>query len=156
MRRIGMFGTVVTVVIFVMRLGTGSASAQSATAKQFIGTWRLVSMESNGQTDPDRGAHPTGLIYYDGTGHMAAQIMPGGPQPTPEEAKAALSGYIAYFGTYSVDERARTVSHHREGSLIPGTVGEDAVRRYEFAAGDRLILIPVENPTTRVTWERIK
>jgi hypothetical protein len=35
-------------------------------------------------------------------------------------------------------------------------VGVDAVRRYEFAGGDRLILNPVENPSTRLTWERIK
>ena len=38
---------------------------------------------------------------------MAVQIMPdrnrpkyAGAQPTPEEAKAALTGYTAYFGTY--------------------------------------------------------
>ena len=29
-----------------------------------------------------------------------------GSAPTPDEAQAALAGYIAYFGTYSVDEQA--------------------------------------------------
>jgi hypothetical protein len=31
----------------------------------------------------------------------------------------------------------------------------DAVRRYEFATEDRLILRPIEN-ITALTWERIK
>ncbi len=148
-------------------LGGGGVSGQSLfqadVAKRFIGTWRFVSIESNSQPGPNRGPRPTGLIYYDGTGHMAVQIMPNRPRPkyagsrpTPDEARAALIGYTAYFGTYTIDGRARTVTHHRKGSLNPGTVGVDAVRRYEFAPGDRLILPPVENPTRRLTWERVK
>ena len=43
-----------------------------------------------------------------------------GDKPTGDEAKAALDGHVAYFGTYSLDERARTVTHHRHGSVQPG------------------------------------
>ena len=168
MRRIGRFGGIILVIaVLVMGIEAGVASGQSASqadiSKRFIGTWRLVSIELDGQADPNRGAHPTGLIYYDAAGYMAAQIMPdrprpkyAGSQPTPEEAKTALIGYTAYFGTYSIDERTRTVTHHRKGCINPGLVGVDAVRRYEFAAADRLILTPVENPSSRLTWERIK
>jgi hypothetical protein len=168
MRRSGRFGGVILVIaILAMAIGAGIAGGQSDSpgdiSKRFIGTWRLVSIEVNGQADPNRGAHPTGLIYYDAAGYMAAQIMPErsrpkyvGSQPTPEEAKTALIGYTAYFGTYTVDEHARTVTHHRKGCVNPGLVGVDAVRRYEFAAGGRLILSPVENPSSRLTWERIK
>src|SRR5947207_31432 len=89
-------------------------------AKRFIGTWRLVSMMSNGRTDPNRGPYPTGLLFYDRTGHMGVQIMPDrvrpgtrGSEPTPDEAKAAMTGYTAYFGTYTIHESSRTVTHHR-------------------------------------------
>jgi hypothetical protein len=57
---------------------------------------------------------------------MAVQIMPdpsrhpcgaAGPmQGTP----GAIPGYIAYFGGYKVDERAKTVAHHRAGNVTPG------------------------------------
>jgi len=131
-------------------------------AKRFIGTWRLVSITSNGRMDANRGPHPAGLIFYDRTGHMAVQIMPdrvrpkyAGSEPTPDEAKAAITGYTAYFGTYAIDNSARTVTHHRIGNINPGAPA-DVVRRYEFGAGDWLILIPVEDPTTQLTWERIK
>ena len=130
------------------------SAAASDIQKRFIGSWRLVSIE--GPPNPNRGARPSGLIYYDASGHMAAQIAPGRQRPTwtgsptPEQAKDAIMGYTAYFGTYTVDERAELVTHHREGTLVPGEV--DFVRKYEFVAGDRLILTPVGG-TTRLTWE---
>ena len=136
-------------------------------AKRFLGTWRLLETTQGGQADPIRGLHPRGLIYYDTTGHMAVQISPepgsvaergrrpfAGSDPTAEEARAALRGYAAYFGTYTIDERAHTVTHHREGNINPGHLG-DFVRRYEFLPGDRLALTPLENQN-RVIWERIK
>ena len=160
MRKVGVLIVAVVAIVFIGRVA-GQSASQGADAKRFIGTWRLVSITRDGKPDPNRGEHPTGLIYYDGTGRMAVQIMPdrarpkfAGPQPTPDEARAALIGYTAYFGTYSVDERAHTVTHHREGNINPGALG-DFVRRYEFAAGDRLILMPVESQN-RLTWERIK
>jgi hypothetical protein len=138
-----------------------SRVSQGADAKRFVGTWRLVETRTDGAPDPVRGLHPTGLIYYDTTGHMAAQIMPEGGRrafagtlPTPEEAQAALRGYTAYWGTYTVDERARTVTHHREGNINPGAFG-DFVRRYEFLPGDRVALRPMENQN-QLIWERIR
>jgi hypothetical protein len=72
---------------------------------------------------------------------------------TPQEAKTALTDYIAYFGTYTIDQQAGTVTHHRQDSIQPGDTG-DLVRRYEFT-GDRLVLRGL-NSTLEVSWERIK
>jgi len=80
-------------------------------------------------------------------------VSRAGKEPTGAEAIAALADHIAYFGTYSVDERAKTVTHHRQGSVQPGDKG-DVVRGYEFI-GDQLILRPV-GTTREVIWERIK
>ena len=55
--------------------------------------------------------------------------------------------------TYTVDEAAGTVTHHRLDSVQPGDSG-DLVRRYEFT-GDRLVLRP-PGSTMEITWERIK
>ena len=85
MRKIGYLGIILCVVVAIAQISTSSASGQvgtlSDTSKRFIGTWRLVSITSNGQTDPSRGPHPTGLIYYDDAGHMAVQIMPDRARP---------------------------------------------------------------------------
>jgi hypothetical protein len=154
--------------LIVLGFAFSPSAEEAEEAQRFVGSWKLVSIEDDRGTEERqervRGQHPTGLIYYDAVGNMAAQIMPDRPRakwkvgegPTPEQAKDAITGYTAYFGTYTVDEKTRTVSHHRKGSLTPGTVGVDAVRRYEFASNDRLILTPVENPKIRLTWERIR
>jgi hypothetical protein len=164
MRKSAAGGRLLLFVAVLMWLGSASVGGQSArqseTAKRFIGTWKLVSIVEP-ESEGARGPHPTGLIIYDATGHMAVQIMPdrvrpkyAGTLPTPNEARAAVLGYAAYFGTYTVDERARTVTHHREGNINPGELG-DFVRRYEFLPGNRIVLRPLENQNA-LTWERIK
>jgi len=129
-------------------------------AKRLVGTWRLVSITES-QLQQYRGEHPTGLLYYDDKGQMAVQIMPSrergkyaGTLPTAEEARDAVLGYTAYFGTYTVDERNQTVTHHRTGNINPGGLG-DFVRRYQFLSEDRIILMPIES-TAGLTWERIR
>lgn len=155
---------VVLISMTGVALQCGSASGQQGldtqTAKRVVGTWRLVSTTTDGKIDPNRGPNPTGLIFYDAKGHMAVQIQPdrprpkfAGAQPTPDEAKAALAGYTAYFGTYSIDEKAGTITHHRIGDVTPGLTAQ-FVRRYEFAPGDRLILRPTTNMNA-LTWERV-
>jgi len=127
-------------------------------AKQLIGAWRYAGTRVNGEKF-DRGPNPKGMIYYGPHGEMSVQVAPdvkrhrAGAVMTPEEAKIAVTDYIAYFGTYTVDEAASTVTHHRQDTIQPGDMG-DLVRRYEFN-GDRLILRGLSAPL-EVTWERIK
>jgi Lipocalin-like domain len=131
---------------------------EAKAANKLLGAWRYIGTRINGG-NWDRGANPKGMIYYGPHGEMAVQIAPDVKRTraaavmTPQEAFTAVKDYIAYFGTYSVDEQAGTVTHHRQDSLQPGDRG-DLVRRYEFIA-DRLVL-RAPNSTLEVTWERIK
>ncbi len=127
-------------------------------ANKLLGAWRYIGTRINGG-NWDRGANPKGIIYYGPHGEMAVQIAPDVRRPragaamTPDEAFTAVKDYIAYFGTYTVDEAAGIVTHHRHDSLQPGDK-DDLVRRYELN-GDRLVL-RAPNSTLEVTWERIK
>lgn len=127
-------------------------------AQKLVGAWRYVGTRINGG-NWDRGANPKGMIYYGPHGEMAVQVAPdverkrAGAEMTAEEAKIAIKDYIAYFGRYTIDAAAGTVTHHRHDSLQPGDNGA-LVRRYEFA-GDRLVLRP-PNSTMEVTWERMR
>ncbi len=134
---------------------SGQSNPKSEVVERLCGAWRYVGAMIDGKPRPRR----RGMIYYDRSGAMVVQVAPdqqrgkAGSAPTPEEAHAALADYVAYFGTYSVDERAGTVTHHRHASVQPGDVG-DLVRGYEFV-GDRLILRP-PGTTYEVIWERIR
>ncbi len=79
---------------------------------------------------------------------------------TPRFA-TAFDGYLAYFGTYAVDESTRTVTHHVVGASFPNWVGVNLARRYAFDESGRLRLA---TPSIEVggraleyvlLWERI-
>jgi hypothetical protein len=139
-------------------------ASSSGIRQQFIGTWRLVSIES--AESRLFGDRPVGMLMYDADGNVAVQIMrnprpdlAGGPAfPPAKEVQVAYKGYYAYYGTWEVDERKGIITHHLEGSLRPGDVGKDFVRAYKFT-GNQLALTPVEDlaaSNSCLTWERAK
>src|SRR5262249_44389757 len=77
-------------------------------------------------------------------------------QATDAEARDAITGFTAYFGTFTIDPAAGTVTHHLQGSLNPG-MAADQVRRFDLT-GNRITLRPPVaangNQASR-TWERL-
>ena len=158
-----MLGTVALVGL----LALPPAPPAPTLAQRLQGTWRLVSYEL--RESPGAawirwlGDGPKGYIMYDATGHMMVEFEKMPPpgnfasgddwNPTPDEARAALLGYVAYFGTYTVDESAHAVTHHVEGSLNPSYFGTDQLRP-AILEGNRLTLS--DGKTFRVVWERVR
>jgi hypothetical protein len=132
---------------------------KSEVARRFFGAWRYLGSFIDGKPRPGRGSNPKGVIIYDPSGMMAVHITPdrprgkAGAEPTGAEAQNALADVIAYFGTYTVDEQARTVRHQRVAMVQPGDC-DDVVRAFEFR-DDRLILKPLGG-THEIVWERVK
>jgi hypothetical protein len=128
----------------------------SGTSHPLHGAWRYVAATLDGKPSRPNGK---GIIYYAPSGDMVVQVSTGieivkaSATPTPDEALAALDGYIAYFGTYTIDQGAMTVTHHRKGSVQPGDTA-DLVRRYKIE-GNRLTLSP-PGTNYEVKWERIE
>jgi hypothetical protein len=157
---------ILSVTLFVSVL-CPTASAAPTLRQQLLGTWRLVSVQNRESADQAWvsrfGESPRGYIMYDATGHMAVQFEKTPPPPkfasgddwtpTPDEAVGVYLGYVAYFGTFSVDETAGVVTHHVEGSLRPSYLATDQ-RRPAKLEGDRLVLS--DEKTFRVVWERVK
>jgi hypothetical protein len=156
------------------------ASSGVSMAAQLVGSWRLVSRESrraNGELEADPGLSkvPLGVLIYDASGHMAAQLsrrdrtvaMIGEEcaavemtKGTPDTAQTVL-GYDAYFGTYTINERDGIVTHHLEAAIWPGDIGK-AIDRHFTVSGDTLTI--TFNTTTRddvkvtrtLVWNRMK
>jgi len=135
----------------------------------FIGVWKLISCQRrwpNGGIDYPYGQDPIGRITYDRAGRMSAQLMrtgrpstlaPGvsftGGNADGEELRAAVEGFISYFGTFDVEESTHTVIHHVHACLVPSWVGTDLKRTYQFN-GNRLVLTAVAAGISELTWER--
>jgi hypothetical protein len=142
---------------------------------RLVGAWRLTSVEGTDAVNHFAYDHPTGIIIYDRSGWMSVQIdVKGSRKPfvngatggTAEEKVFAFDNYLAYYGTYTVDLKEQTVTHHLEDSSAPNRRGADNVRWFEFQGNDRLTLIPREdgkggvidlkNATYKLHWERIR
>ena len=139
-------------------------------APTLVGTWRLLSWEAgaaDGSVTLPFGDRPAGYTVYTTDGHLFGQLMrrdrpdfAGGDLlgGTPEENAMAIRGYIAYGGTYEIQEG--TVVHHVEVSLFPNWIDGDQRRIVEWDE-DRLILSTPPMLTGgsalihRLTWERV-
>ena len=148
MRHLAMIFAMCFAVALGTDLGPVLAEIPEDAAQRLVGMWRLVSITTNGQLNPDRGPHPTGFIVYDKSGNMSVQIMPdrlrtkAGQQLTPDEAKAALIGYTAYFGTYDVDPKSSTASSSRQAaadqSVSPASVMTPRASHARWAGGKKI------------------
>jgi hypothetical protein len=117
------------------------------------------------------GQHPEGLILYTPDGNMSAQLS--SPEPhnfasgdmyhgTPEEYVAAGTSYLAYSGTYCVDEARWTVDHEMYVSLFLNWKGQRQVGIVKLN-GDELQLSTGEptlfnssRKTATITWLRAR
>jgi lipocalin-like protein len=121
-------------------------------SQSLIGTWRLVSREdrtASGERriDPGLGADPIALLVYDRGGNFAAQFMkrdrqassPGPAAAAGPNNSRAVGGYDAYFGSYTVDDAAGTVTQRLQGALSAENVGLVLTRSMRVT-GDELVI----------------
>ncbi len=141
--------------------------------EQFIGTWKLVSSEfrrQNSEVTYPLGMNAVGLLMYDAHGNVSVQVMNPDRTPfamdsqlmgNPSEIKPAFEGYVAYFGTYEVNEAKGIIIHHIAGSLFPNWIDTDQERFFEFTE-DTLILrtSPIvvfgEQSIGFLVWKRVR
>ncbi len=109
-----------------------------------IGTWKLVSCEHRASDGTVIRSYDTGLIIYDTKGNVSAQLGNADCPKfvendrllgSPQELKTAFEAYLAYFGTFDIDDSKKIVTHHIKSCLFPNYVGTDLVRHFEFNDG---------------------
>ena len=151
----------------VTSMNVVGAEEQQRGNNQFVGTWELLSVErvdAEGTWSPSIGqlANSIGVLMYDESGHMSVHIMnldraaisSGFAELSGDELRDLFRGYVAYFGTYDVNESESYVIHHRKGHLYPNQVGVDAKRFFEFS-DDKLTLTVAPSRNFRLTWQRV-
>lgn len=126
-------------------------TAAERISSRLVGVWTLLSYteEKEGSRDTNPlGPKPVGFLIYTPDGFVSAQLMKPGRSAfqsrdwhhgTPEEYAESGSGYIAYCGTYDVDEANRTVTHVPSVALLPNLIRGRQVRAIKLN-GDRLTL----------------
>jgi hypothetical protein len=134
-----------------------------------VGAWSLSSYElrlkPSGTITTPFGPRPVGRILYEANGQMSAQLMrpemmafaSNDPlRATDKEAASAWRNYIGYWGTYTIDAKAGSITHHIEGGWLPNWVAQNQARAFQLS-GDSLSL-DADSPAwhAHLTWKRIR
>jgi ketosteroid isomerase-like protein len=145
------------------------APAPQTTTTDLVGTWKLVSItiEQDGKKTDFYGPNPQGQLIYEANGRVSNIITRSGLPKfasdsrqlgTPEENAEVVEGSIAYFGTYTVDAGAKTITLHIETCSYPNLNGLDRKSTFNIS-GDELT---ITNPTSSIgvpdqlVWKRVK
>jgi hypothetical protein len=151
---------------------SGSASTLESMASRLVGVWKLVSytvQEEGRENSLPFGPESEGFLICTPDGFVSAQLMKPGRSlfqgqnwrgGTADEYQQAGSGYIAYCGSYEVDEENETVTHTPSVALVPNLVHK-AQSRLITLGGELLTLralIPMTKGvpvTSRLEWQRV-
>jgi len=123
-------------------------SPSAGLASAILGFWQLVSREDfdaagHRNIDPVLGADPLGVLCF-APGRFAAQFSkrdradaaaaPSVAAPSANNS-AAINGYDAYFGTYTLNEGEGLLTVTIDGALSPAGVGQAYTRRIRVDGG---------------------
>lgn len=123
-------------------------------AARFIGTWKLISLESqaeSGEVVYPFGKDAHGQLIYTASGQMATQMMrtdrlhftSSDPMKgAAEETQASFKDCGVYYGTYAVNLNEDFVDHHVEGALFPNWEGRAMRRSFAFAENSLTLTTP--------------
>lgn len=148
-----------------------SGMADAATLKdQLVGTWIYVSSTGK-REDGSSVQRPSlqGAVTYTADGHFhfittatdAVKYTSKDPsRPSPEEAMATASKSIAYTGSYTVDETAKSINLTIETSTFPNLLGAPNQRRIVTSmSAEEMKFTNPRNPagvTLEFVWKRAR
>ena len=133
--------------------GAKNASAPDVRS-QLIGAWRLVWDEDVDANGKMVRLNETGIIMYTSDGHMAVQIRTHGGSPRQAVVQYDKGGYEGYYGTFTVNEKDHSVTHHVEGALVESLLGKDLTRVYEFSGKQLILHSSRADEHWRICWEK--
>ena len=163
------FSTIGTLALAVMP--TGAMAQQKSLKDQLVGSWALVSafqMTKDGSKSNRWGPNPRGSVVFEPNGRYSFMIFrsdvpkfaSANPnQASAEEAKAAIQGMTAHYGTWSIDEATKTLTTNIEAGSVPNLNGATQKRIISSITVDEL---RYTNPASQigtvdeVTWKRVR
>ena len=161
---------IVMLAITTLTIGVSwPAAAIAETAKDFVGTWTLVSSitEQAGNKFDTFGPNAKGVLIYDANGRYAI-IFIGSNLPkfasnnratgTADENKAIVGGSLAHFGTFVVNEADKSFTFRVDSATFPNWDNTDQKRSFVITGDELKYTTPAGSAggTVSLTWRRVK
>ena len=161
--------TFVAIGLCLALFGTASAQQRSV-REEIVRAWSLVSVTSemdDGNKGEPFGSSPKGVVIFSNDGHFSlfqsrAEIPKiaanDRAKATPEEAHRIVASSIAYYGTYSIDEKAKVMLVNLAASTYANVAAiPNQKRTIMLLTSDELKFDNPRTPngmTLRTAWKR--
>jgi hypothetical protein len=161
-----------TAIAFTLALlPTAAVSQQKTLKEQLVGAWTLVSIiatDKAGNKSDRRGPNPKGLLIFEASGRYSILTsradlpnfaIDNVNQGSAEENKAVMTGMIANVGTWSVDEKTKTITTNVDAGSFPNLNGKTQTRVVSSLTPDELRYVngaSVSGTVDEATWRRAK
>ena len=161
-----------TFVAATALLATCTVQAQRPAHRpnKVAGMWEPVTIQAmkDAHTTEPYGPHPVGLLSFGENLHFVEVLLdPAVPrfaastrqEATGEEAKAAISGSLGVYGTYTVNTTGRFTGDTVSGSTFPNWKGDvrDSAHLKEEVEGDTMTeTFQDGNSIIHIIWRRVK
>jgi|SRR5581483_1641403 len=149
-----------TIAFVLACIATVSPGHAQTLKQQLVGTWILT----NGMEKyPDKTLTPweTGNLTLTPDGHVTFFLIGKDRPKTDKNPRNPIAPVVAYYGTYTLDESAKTIFFHIDRGASP--IFDKAERKQSITLnGDSLVTsgIPTQTPEGTMTpvneWKRAK
>src|ERR1700730_6486700 len=142
MHRRGILGTLAATT-WARITRPGHADAEEKTIKrQLVGAWTLVAVfdqSTDGKKNDPWGPGVQGSLMFSPTGRFSYFIVGANRDKAGNDPRNSPMGpIIGYFGTYTTDEGAKTLTFHIDRSTFPQWDGINRTANIETLTGDEL------------------
>jgi hypothetical protein len=135
-----------TMAIAFLCLGSSISAIAQSLQQQIVGTWTLESGSENYADGKRIASWATGNLMIDANGHVALFLV-GRDQPnTSQSVRTPVGPFVAYYGTYTVNEAEKVLSFKVDHAASPLFNGSVRTQKISFN-GDVMTLIGSELKT---------
>jgi Lipocalin-like domain len=124
------FGLSAAAALGLAILSTSAFAQTKSLKEQLVGSYTLAKAfdtSSDGKDNDVWGPGVQGSLMLDPSGHFSLFIVAAGrAKGDGTDARVPVGNIVAHYGTYTVDETAKTISYHYEKSTFPPWDGVDS------------------------------
>jgi lipocalin-like protein len=157
-------------VAAILLLPGPGAGQEKSLRDRLVGAWVSAVHETtlpDGTKRKQFGASPRGMVILDASGNYTQILVnPDVPkyrsndrtQGTADEHAATIRGSVANYGTWTVDEAAKTLTYHIVGSTFPNQAGTEMKTVVSLSGDEWTSTIPrtTSGRQSVMVWKRAK
>ena len=155
------FGVISTTALTILCFAAAPHASAQGLKQQVVGTWTLTAGTEQHPDGKKVTPWQSGRLMLDANGNLAFFLIGRDRPKAGNDPRVPTGPIVAYYGTYVVDEAAKSLTWKIEHASFPGFDGTDRKQTVAIT-GDTMTttVSPVQTPEGPIIpvneWKRVK